>query len=79
MTEDEAVAKMCEATKTVDWINLGRVFASLGDYGLKWGKFDKQKFKPNHERAYKDRKWLVANAKDLSTALEVLKKNKNAM
>lgn len=76
---DEAVAKMSEATQQVDWVNLGRVFASLGDYGYKWGKYDRSRFKPNHERAFRDRKWLADNACEISKALEVLKKNRNAM
>lgn len=76
---DEAVAKMSEATQQIDWVNLGRVFASLGDYGQKWGKYDKSRFRPDYERAFRDRKWLSLNAVEIRKAFEVLKKNKNAM
>ena len=79
MTVDEAVAKMCEATQQIDWVNFGRTCASLGDYGQKWGKYDKSRFRPDYDRAYRDRKWLAANADLIVKAFEVLKKNKDAM
>lgn len=79
MTEDEAVAMMCEATAKIDWMNLGRVFTSLGDNGFKWGKYDKSMFKPNFDRAFDDRKWLTENAVNLQKAIETLKKNRNAL
>ena len=79
LTVDEAVAKMSEATQQVDWVNLGRVCASLGDYGQKWGKYDKSRFKPNYERAFRDRKWLATNASSIGKAFEVLRKNKDAL
>jgi hypothetical protein len=79
LTNDEAVAIMCEATQKVDWVNLGRVFSTLGEYGFTWGNKDKSRFYPNFERAFRDRVWLANNGSALKEAIETLKKNRNAL
>lgn len=70
---------MCEATQRIDWVNLGRVFSSLGEYGFPWGQKDKSRFYPDFDRAFKDRVWLADNSFALKEAMETLKKNKNAL
>lgn len=75
MNKDEAKAILAEATAKVDWVNLGRVFSSVGEHGHDWNKYDNSKFRPNYERAYRDRNFLAKHAGDLKEAMEVLKSN----
>lgn len=76
MNDAEARAKLAEATQQVDFVNLGRVISALGEYGYAWNKYDGSKFKPNYERAFRDRKYLADSAGEIKEALETLKKAK---
>lgn len=76
LTPEDARAKLAEATQQVDFVNLGRVISALGEYEYAWNKYDGSKFKPNYERAWRDRIWLAKNAAEIKEAMEVLKKTK---
>lgn len=71
MTEAEARAKLAEALKHLDLINLGTVFASLAE-GNDWYKYDNSKWKPNFNRALSDKDWLANHAGEIKEALETL-------
>lgn len=75
MNGTEARELLTEATAKVDWVNLGRVFSALGEYGFDWNKYDNSKFRPDFKRAFRDRNWLAENAGALKEAMETIKKN----
>jgi hypothetical protein len=76
MEIDEAKQIMRDATKHIDWINMGRVLSHLGDYDKDWGKFDNSMWRPDYNRALADKKWLAKNVGAVVEALDTLYKNR---
>lgn len=77
LTLEEAQAKIAEAVRMVDWVNLALVMDTL-NRGFNWNKYDNAYHRPNFQRAEKDGKWVEKNGEKLGNALDVIRKNRNA-
>lgn len=76
MTTTEAHAILTEATKRVDFMNLGGICSQLGEQGFAWGKFNNAGWRYDYKRAFEEMQWLVANASNIFEAMRTLKLDK---
>lgn len=76
MEKQKASEILKEAVKNVDWINLGLVVSSLGEYNFPWGRYDGTKWVPEYEKAWLDCQWLFKNTDNIFSALSTLREYK---
>lgn len=72
MTIEEAREVLKEASKHVNFINLGQTIYALGDDGYTWLTFDNNKWRPDKKLSLKDAKWLADHASSLVAALQFM-------